>query len=312
LLHDGVVILPDVADAVRSGRILSAYVSEREMSLEHPWLAAEWLGRIVADPDVAWDLKILLGGWTAEHLKAQGVVVFSPLAESRAGTDKARSSALITLPEPSWWEIDFEDAERDPVGWFGEFGREDVGGWVTLLSAAVRSDQGRGVVGNLAALGLRLSRDADSLWQVRASGAVKVAALGMRREQAEAGEFGAFGSNHPKFDLSPLEASGADYCVAVRIDAPVDPKVIIGSGTVFEQLGPAKAQNLAVANEWHQTIDAGQIVATVLPAWCLNQDLPAPSGQPLRLTPLAFVGPSTDQSAVWEDIGRRRGGATRR
>jgi hypothetical protein len=308
-LLDGGRVLTAVADAVASGQVASAYISDRELPADKPWLAAEFHRRVVVDAKIARDLEFLWRDWCGEHIEGVGVVVFSPDGNSAGRPDKVRSRSLVTLPEPSWWEIDPDDVERDPVGWFGEFGREDVGGWVTLLSAAVRKDQQTAMVGNLAALGLKLNRGADSLWQARASGAVHVMALALGRNQAEAGDFQAFGLGGTEFDLSPLQQSGAGYCVAVRIEAPVDPKVIIGSGTVFEQLGPGKAQNLAVANEWHDMIDAGQIVATVLPAWCINHDLPAPSGQPLRLTPLAFAGPADNQGAVWDDIDRRRAAA---
>jgi hypothetical protein len=66
-------------------------------------------------------------------------------------------------------------------------------------------------------------------------------------------------------------------------------------------------QNLSVAQEWHDTIDPKQILGLVLPAYCLNQNMSPPSGQLLRLTPLAFAGNSGDQNAVWRDIAERRG-----
>lgn len=306
LLHDDERALPSVGEAISSGKVISAYVGPAEMPSEKPWLAVEWHHRIVADPEVAWQLDALLPGWTGEHAKGAGVVVFSPDVARASRPEKARSPALVTMPEPRWWEIDLIDAEHDPSGWFGEFGHDDVGGWVTLLSAALRGDEGSGTVGNLAALGLKLNRDKESLWAARAAGAIKVTAVGMRREQVETRDLSLLGSEWGNADITRLKRSDASFCIAVRIAAPVDPKVIIGSGTIFEQLGPGQAQNLAVATEWHDTIDAGQIVSMVLPAWCLNRDLAPPSGQPLRLTPLTFVGQSTDQRAVWDDIDRRR------
>jgi hypothetical protein len=96
------------------------------------------------------------------------------------------------------------------------------------------------------------------------------------------------------------------FLIALEIEAPIDPTVVIGSGVVFEQLQPSTAQNLAVVAPWQATINAGQIIGVVLPAWCINQNLSPPSGQPLRATPLSFVGDKSSQDNIWRDIERRR------
>lgn len=306
LLDEGASAIDRVAKAVASKRILSAVVRSGPLPSDMPWLAVEFHGRIVVEPALADSLRMLLPGWTGEIIKQFGLVL-SPAPNQKLSAEKRRSAEQVVAPLPSWWEVDLADARRNPVDWFGEFGRDDVGGWVTLMSAAEQLPGGRAAVGNFAALGLALNREPDSLFAAHEAKLVQVAAIGLRREQAIAGDFRGLGRPGETFDLSALAGSPADYCVAIRIEAPVDPTVIIGSGTVFEQLGPGSTQNLAIATPWHDTIDAGQIVTTVLPAWCMNQNLSPPSGELVRLTPLAFTGASTDQGAVWADIGRRRG-----
>jgi hypothetical protein len=148
----------------------------------------------------------------------------------------------------------------------------------------------------------------NSLWSVARTGAISAKAIGLTSETFEGDwhEAARFLLPRPDFAIHLAEGSRSGFLIAVEIDASVDPKVVIGPGTVFEQLLPNTAQNLAVAGEWHYTIDAGEIVGAVLPAYCLNRHLPPPSGEALRVTPLAFAGDLANQNAVWTDTERRR------
>lgn len=305
LLHQGISAIERVGDAVAANRIVSAVVRGGALPPDMPLLAIEFGGRILSEPAYADMLGNRLPGWTSKVVEQFGLV-FSPSPHHRLTEEKRRSTEQVFDTSAAWWEIDAEDAAVDPEGWFGALGRDDVGGWVTILAAARARGGGRATVGNLAALGLVFDPIADSLFAARQAGLVHVTAAGLCRDQVEAGDFGGLGRFGEPFDLAPLAHSSARYCVALRIEAPIDPKVIIGSGTVFEQLGPGGAQNLVVAAPWHDTIDAGQIVTTVLPAWCMNQDRSSPSGEALRLTPLTFTGEMADQHALWADIARRR------
>jgi hypothetical protein len=124
LLQEGETVLAKVAEAILMGKIVSAYVGLAEMPAEKPWLAVEWHQQIVVDPELAGRIERLLPGWIAKPIGRAGVVVFSATPAKVAQLAKARSRSSVAEAEPRWWEIDFEDAQRDPVGWFGEFGRD--------------------------------------------------------------------------------------------------------------------------------------------------------------------------------------------
>lgn len=308
LLQHGASMLQPVASAISTQSLTSAYVGTEPLPADKSWLACEWYGKIVANPQLAEELQATLAGWRAEPLPQMDVVVFSPSPASKIEEARLQYRDKLSSEEATFIEVPLEAIQDSLAGWFDDYASEKVGGWVTLLSGAARIDDSRIRLGNLSALGLRRDESPDSLWAVQRSGAVNVTAMGLSKAHLAEHwtEGGRFKLSREQFDLSALEGVDAEYYVAIQIEAPIDPKVVIGPGAVFEQLSPWETQNLAIASEWHETIDAGQIVGVVLPAWCLNKNLSPPSGQPLRLTPLSFIGNSQSQQAVWSDIARRR------
>lgn len=303
--------LVQVFDLVARKRLVSAYVSMGPIPEDKPWVAREWGGEIVTDIQVADEIRSRFGDWISNHLVEDRLEIFAPPHVEPREAARREYRDHLNDQAPLFVEADFDDVRANPEDWFGEYAGPGTAGWVTLLSEAMVNDgSGRISLGNLAALGLRKNDGRDSLWRAVRSGFVSVKAIGFSRGQEHWHEKAGFRLPRGEFVFDAFESSKAAFAVAVEIDATVDPKVIIGSGTVFEQLSPGHVQNLSVAQEWHDTIEADQIHGVVLPAYCLNQNLSPPSCQPLQLTPLAFAGNSGDQQAVWRDIaGRRHGGA---
>jgi hypothetical protein len=306
-LAAGLDSLAEVFDLVSRRRLTSAYVSTDAMPRDKPWVAREWQGKVVTDLRLADEIRRRFVDWVSNLLVEHRLVIFEPpYAEPRKATRTDYRDHLDDQA-PLFVEADLDDVRANPKEWFGEYAGPGAAGWVTLLSAAmVNGGSRRILLGNLAALGLRKNDGAGSLWTAVRSGFVSAKAIGFSRGQEDWHEMAGFRLPRAKFTFDVFESSNAGYAVAVEIGATVDPKVIIGSGTVFEQFSPDHVQNLSVAQEWHDTIDADQILGVVLPAYCLNQNMSPPSGQLLQLTPLAFAGNSGDQHAVWRDIAERR------
>ena len=96
---------------------------------------------------------------------------------------------------------------------------------------------GRISLGNLAAIGLRKNNGPDSLW---ASSDREGRGKGDRifpRPEGLARD-GRFPPATREIHVQRHRKLEGGYAVAVEIDAAIDPKVIIGGGTVFEQLTP--------------------------------------------------------------------------
>lgn len=278
-------------------------------------MAYEWAGRLVIDRPIAEPLRDLLHEWTTTYLDGHDLVIFEPPASQKQTMTVNAAEYRDTLEdtEPRFFEVSREAILTDPRAWFGEYSEDGYGGWTTLISAIPSESTKTLVLGNLAALGLKRDKDPDSAWAVQRSGGIRLHAVGLNQSQFETGEWhvnAGFQLGRSDFRLiQDIDKPRSSYLIALQIEAPVDPTVIIGSGVIFEQVQPWAAQNLAVAQPWQTTIDAGQILGLVMPAWCINQHLSAPSGQQLRATPLTFVGNQANQRAVWEDIAQRRGRA---
>jgi len=306
-LAAGLNSIVQVFDLVSCRRLLSAYVSTGPMIEEKPWIAREWRGKVVTDLQLVDEMRRRFRDWIPNVVAEHGLAIFEPSHTALRESVRRKYLDHLNDEAPHFIASDLEDVRANPQDWFGEYAGLGGAGWVTLVSAAmVNGGSGRILLGNLAAFGLHKNDGPGSLWSAFKSGIVAVKAIGFSRGQDDWHEHAGFRLPRAKFMLDVFESSKARYAVAVEINAAVDPKVIIGSGTVFEQLSPGNAQNLSVAHEWHDTIDVDQVLGEVLPAHCLNQNMSPPSGQPVRLTPLTFAGSSSDQQAVWRDIAERR------
>ncbi len=306
-LAAGVNSVAQVFDLVSCRRLVSAYVSTGPMPSDKPWVACEWRGKVVADLQIVDEMRRRFGNWIPNLLAGDGLAIFEPTHAARREAARREYRCHLNDEAALFIESDFEDVRANPEDWFGEYAGPGGAGWVTLLSAAmVNGASQRILLGNLTALGLGKNDGPGTLWSAVKSGIVAVKAIGFSRGQDDWHEKAGFRLPRAKFMLDVFQSSKVGYAVALEVNATIDPKVIIGSGTVFEQLSPGDAQNLSVVQEWHDTIDVDQVLGVVLPAYCLNQNMSPPSGQPLRLTPLVFGGSSSDQQAVWRDIAERR------
>src|SRR5262249_24124746 len=86
-----------------------------------------------------------------------------------------------------------------------------------------------------------------------------------------------------------LRGAAASYAVMLELEAVVDPVVEIAEGIVFEQTSVNGVQTLAAAVSRRVTVNPGALVPLALPAWCLNDALASPSGQPVRGTPFMLA-----------------------
>lgn len=281
--------------AVADGTVRSGYVGAEMPPPSQLWLAVEWSGSLVVDATRMEWFGHTFEGWSCEPAQEHQVYICKPPRPS--GADAYR--ALLRHPVPRWFTASREEVLGDPRVWFGEFADTDHGGWVTLFDGAPQDDRHEVRLGNLAALGLEIMDNAASPWALQRRNIVRVRAAGLS----------GVSHGHDDFRL-PLEryqlVEGGEYQVRLEIEGVVDPKVIIGPGTIFEQLQPGLAQNLAIAEPWEAIVEAGEIVGALLPAWCLNRHLPAPRDAVMRATPFGFVGASASQDAVWDDLDRRR------
>jgi hypothetical protein len=80
--------------------------------------------------------------------------------------------------------------------------------------------------------------------------------------------------------------------------------VEIEEGSIFEQTSVNNVQTLAAARRQQITVQPGAFVPLALPAWCLNQSLAAPGGEPVRPTPLVLANPGRSQDEVWAERER--------
>jgi hypothetical protein len=298
--------LPRLGELLISQKIRSAYASDKPLPKDRLWMASEWGGSLVADRSVATALRDFLGGWATTVWDGDDLVIFTPVTQDQA----VKYHAMLENPEPRFIIASREKVLKNPQVWFGEYSDDRYGGWTTLISAARPDREGFLTLGNLAALGLKRDENPSSAWAVQRSGAIRLHAVGLERSQLEMDRWHTNGGFKIKRDnfrfVDDVSRIRSNYLIALQIEAPIDPTVIIGSGVVFEQVQPLTSQNLAVVEPWETTIDAGQILGLLMPAWCINHHLHAPSGQPLRATPLSFVGDRSSQQAVWADIARRQ------
>jgi hypothetical protein len=235
-----------------------------------------------------------------------GVVIFTPPPRDPIVVSREDFRNKLDDARPVFVEASLDDVIANPQAWYGEYAAPNSAGWIALLSAAAADRRGQIRLGNLSSLGFRKTLETDALWTVRKAGAISVRAIGLTRGFLEGNWRETAGFRLPQREFSSfLENAATDYLIAVEIDASIDPKVIVGPGTVFEQVAPNTAQNLAVAHEWNHTIPAGDIIGALLPAYCLNRNLPGPSGQPIRVTPLTFTGNLRSQRDLWNDVEER-------
>lgn len=291
------------------------------------WVAAEWWGRLVVDRSILGEIEPALALWVYQgsyrnETNQLDLAIFTPNPEGTQGQISEQIPSelkpeFVRVSDPIVFQERLDDEEacvlrvdssairRNPKKWFGDLADERVGGANALLAHMREMDDGTILLPNLTLAFLDRETALASLAELTDAGGLIVRSAGFSRDQIDATNWytaAPFKSSRNEF-LDNLRDSqtAANYAVALEIEAPDDPEVIIGSGVVFEQLTLNGIQNLATVPAQVQTIAAGQIVPMILPAWCINRSLQPPSGQQMRLTRLHSKA-GHNQSDVWTRI----------
>lgn len=296
----------NVFDLLTEGLLVSVALFDQLPPPSRRWLVSEFKGCVVTDDVV--DIPLLKhAGWLPEF--RDGYVVWrAPERSAVREVDAVEFARGLFGPDPLLTVVTGEQP-LDDYAVFGELSASRLGGSCALLALSGGHPGDQEVrLGNLAALALDRDTSSNSLSSLTSSGAIKVSAVGASRETSRHSlvldGFADIEAAEHAWDAAE-NASWGGYFLLIQVAAVVDPRVGIPPGHIFEQLGMNGVQTLAVASPQAFTVTVGSPQTMVLPAWCLNQNLQAPSGQPVRATPLrARYDSRTSQGGVWTDRAR--------
>ena len=261
-------ILSKVAALLIKKRLSSAYVSDKLLTNDRLWMTYEWRGKLVVDRRSTKSVLDLLPEWTATHLERHDVTILKPPASEELSTalNASEYRDMLEDPEPYFVETSRKSIFRDPSAWFGEYSDDDHGGWTTLASAIPFDGAEMLRLGNLAALGFKRDKNPDSAWAVQRSGAIRLHAVGLSRPQFAAREWhldAGFKLERSDFQLiQNIDAIHSDFLIALQIDAPIDPTVIIGSGVVSSRCNPGRPKILPWLNPGKQQLTPAKFLAS--------------------------------------------------
>lgn len=329
--------LPGAADGVPSARILhdpsgddigwavgellaghlwSAAVLHEMPPAERNWIFCEWRGCLVTDTELAELGSAADGPWRPEA-HVDGYYIWRPVATHVHDTDAPELAILgstsefaeyLTSPEPAGVRVEPAAVDLDDAATFRGYSASRDGGSSALMSlSGARPGAGEVLLRNPAALELDdISGQDTSLASLRRAGAISVRAIGLGSSWSQEEGLAAFGE--PDLARRAWLDRGSHqspFWVLLELSAHEDPRIIIPTGSIFEQRSLNGVQTLATAVPTTSVVDPGRPVALAVPAWCLNQQLQAPDGQRVGATPLrARYGTNTSQSDVWRDRAR--------
>jgi hypothetical protein len=299
---------------------------------ERLWLAYEWRGRLVVEDPLLDALGEELAGWKVDQrLERDHLLVLSPRkADTAPSTDNARGDDVGGLRVDSAQEFTAavkgasaatvlarpHEVQASLGAWFGRLADPHVGGAIALAMTAPRdrTDPSLLVLHSPAALGLAVGEPLTELDRPAAQFGLSTQAWGMsdlgkaalttalleRESQLEPGVVEEAVARH-------AQPPGCDYAIVAVMHAQADPTVHVPAGAVFEQteLRPnneEREQNLVVARPASVAVPLGAFTPVILPAWCMNMNVPAPHGGSLQPTALFFPDAPTDQGDVWQRI----------
>jgi hypothetical protein len=315
---DPAEISPALAELIALNVVASAALVHADLPDERLWLAFEWPGTFVVeralmdllgDESERWvtapghdaaDLVLLRPRSSQEHLSREPDSL-QWVGEATEYTNAITDGRAVAVA------ASLADVMEHMGRWFGELADEHVGGGLALLAlsgATSRSDVV--TLRSPAALGLRFAASELSPSSHTRAGRLEIRAFGFNH-----GSLGSVISHlspgSPDVTEEELRANlhgPAAYGVLLEIAAKVDPEVEIEAGSIFEQTSVNNVQTLAAAMPQRITVQPGAFAPLALPAWCLNQSLAAPNGEPVRPTPLVLANPGRSQDEVWDE--RRR------
>jgi hypothetical protein len=285
---------------VARGEVTSAALFAAEPSPDRRWLALEFSRCFVTCGPV--DIGLLRElGWFPDE--GQGFVVWSA---HRADSGQADFAARILDAAPSTIEISSDEDLGSSV--FGALASNRQRGSSALMSLS-GAQPGLGPIRlrNPASLELDLITAHDSIPHLVEAGHIGVMGVGATVGMAAA-DLDVDGFTDPDEARSAWQSvhrSGYAYWLIIQVTPHVDPRVGIPPGHIFEQLDVNGVQTLAVASGTSFIVGESAPHTVVVPAWCLNQNLSAPSGQQVASTPLrARYSAGLSQSEVWRDRSR--------
>jgi hypothetical protein len=307
-----------LAEALLTGQVWSAVLAKEPPGAYRRWITVEWRGRLLVDRT----LRELVppGDWVDDD-EYDDFVVLRPappteeIHQPQQVVEVAAEFRSALYGPPVTVDVPAEEVLADLSGWFGELADERVGGAFALLVMSGAGSWPTVTLRNPAALGLLLDDNHESLASHRKAGRIRATALGHTRyalgsAAAVAREF-QLGSEQRELqrELDRRPAVDASYVVVLELSATVDPAVLIPNGAVFEQESLNGAQTLAAAETRTAEVDVSAFVPVVLSAWCLDSNLSAPAGQPVRPTPLVFpISRGQTQRDIWHQRAGRIGG----
>jgi hypothetical protein len=305
----------EIAMALRGladGDFLSVAILRQPPPPNLGWVAFEWHGALVTDGHLEEIPAVEVDQWRLEGHHGEYLVWRRSIAQT--------DSALRVVYAPD----EFGDAihSSDPVAMNVDLGEVDLadeqlfrnyaacreGGSCALVTlSGARWGDSDVLLRNPAALLLDdISANASSAAHFLREGAIEVRAVGLSSDDSADGVFQGFAD--PDTALATWRGARwrpGDFWIVAELSAPVDPTVIIPSGSIFEQTSLNGVQTLAPSAPATMVVQPGGPTTVAVPAWCLNRWLSAPGGQPLRITPLrARHNAHTSQDEVWTERAR--------
>jgi len=314
---------PIIAAYLRTQKILSAALVPVGIQDDRLWVAHEWFGSFVVYEALAHLLDHNSDLWD-RHLATEELLILRPKKlETRAEPHTEQTHFVETAREyvqsiasdqPVTARTTLSAVGDELSAWFGELADPRFGGAMALLSlSGARTDSQEISLRNPAALRLKLQDNSLSLSRHMRVGRLIVSAYGYSKGAAEI-----VTQKIPEALRAEAEESISDtyderssYAVLLLIKALVDPELEIDDGSIFEQESVNDVQTLAAAAPRRRTVSPGTYMPVALPAWCLNRTLAAPSGQPVRPTPLVLVTPGSTQHEVWAERENTLAGSER-
>lgn len=307
-----------------SGAVLSALPPSEGL-----WVAYEW-GALAVEATLLDALGEDRAGWEIRLPYDPAHLLILEPSERRPpprGGPRPRQPRHVSTPDEFAAEIfraraattyaRAQHVHAKPERWFGRLAEPTVGGAVALLMTAPKAsgDEECLLLHTPAALGLEVGEPAAGLDRVARPSGLTVRAWGISYAGPGSAADILLGEE-PQLDRDALgravtghiQPSGCAYAVVAVMHAPVDPTVHLAAGAVFEQDAVRDEQNLILAAPMTVAVPLGQFIPVILPAWCMNSGLAAPSGSAMRPTALSMPEVPTTQHEVW----RRIDGATGR
>jgi hypothetical protein len=282
---------------VSRGEVHSGALLEELPSVDRRWLAYEFWHKLVTDTRVDTGRLEALG-WQATA--RDWYTVWSPPAHVEVG--RAEFAAGILQPAARTIEVRV-DQDLDDIELFGLLASSRQGGSCALMAlSGARPGRDTLALRNPAALDLELLTSADSLAYLAARAAISVSTLGASSDtDVSALDLEAFSDPDAVRRAWNATDHPSGFWLVSQLAAPIDPTVGIPPGHIFEQRTLNGIQTLAAATTKSVVVGVGKPVTLVIPAWCLNQDLAPPNGQPVRPTALrARYSANTSQADVWD------------